>query len=111
MPDVSLTVDGKKLTAPAGTLLIEACKSAGIEVPSFCYYPNLSLQGACRMCVVKVEKMPKLQTACTTVVAEGMVVSTDSDSAQSRSDGGTVARESSARLSGLRCGRRVRTQA
>ena len=79
MPDVNLTVDGKKLTAPAGTLLIEACKSVGIEVPSFCYYPGLSLQGACRMCVVKVEKMPKLQTACTTVVAEGMVVATDSD--------------------------------
>jgi len=79
MADVNLTVDGKKFTAPAGTLLIEACKSAGIEVPSFCYYPGLSLQGACRMCVVKVEKMPKLQTACTTVVAEGMVVATDSD--------------------------------
>jgi NADH-quinone oxidoreductase subunit G len=78
MADVNLTVDGKKLAAPAGTLLIEACKSAGIEVPSFCYYPNLSLQGACRMCLVKVEKMPKLQTACTTVVGEGMVVSTDS---------------------------------
>ncbi|SPF49743.1 NADH-quinone oxidoreductase, chain G [Candidatus Sulfotelmatobacter kueseliae] len=79
MADVNLTVDGKKFTAPAGTLLIEACKSVGIEVPSFCYYPNLSLQGACRMCLVKIEKMPKLQTACTTVVSEGMVVSTDSD--------------------------------
>ena len=79
MPDVILIVDGKKLTAPAGTLLIEACKSAGIEVPSFCYYPNLSLQGACRMCLVKIEKMPKLQTACTTVVMEGMNVTTDSD--------------------------------
>jgi len=78
MPDVNLTVDGKKLTAPAGTLLIEACKSVGIEVPSFCYYPNLSLQGACRMCLVKIEKMPKLQTACTTVVGEGMIVTTDS---------------------------------
>ena len=77
MADVNLTVDGKKVTAPAGTLLIEACKSVGIEVPSFCYYPNLSLQGACRMCLVKVEKMPKLQTACTTVIGEGMVVSTD----------------------------------
>jgi NADH-quinone oxidoreductase subunit G len=76
---VTLTVDGKKVTAPAGSLLIEACKSAGIEVPSFCYYPGLSLQGACRMCVVKVEKMPKLQTACTTGVTEGMIVSTDSD--------------------------------
>src|ERR1700722_3456418 len=79
MADVNLTVDGKKVTAPAGTLLIEACKSAGIEVPSFCYYPNLSLQGACRMCLVKVEKMPKLQTACTTVISEGMVAITNSD--------------------------------
>ncbi|MGA7968182.1 MAG: NADH-quinone oxidoreductase subunit NuoG [Terriglobales bacterium] len=79
MADVNLTVDGKKVTAPPGTLLIEACKSAGIEVPSFCYYPNLSLQGACRMCIVKIEKMPKLQTACTTVITEGMIVATDSD--------------------------------
>ena len=78
MADVNLTVDGKKLTVPAGTLLIEACKTVGIEVPSFCYYPNLSLQGACRMCLVKIEKMPKLQTACTTVVGEGMVVTSDS---------------------------------
>jgi NADH-quinone oxidoreductase subunit G len=77
MADVTLTVDGKKITAPAGSLLIDACKSVGIEVPSFCYYPNLSLQGACRMCLVKIEKMPKLQTACTTTVGEGMVVITD----------------------------------
>jgi NADH-quinone oxidoreductase subunit G len=77
MADVNITVDGKKVTAPTGTLLIEACKSVSIEVPSFCYYPNLSLQGACRMCLVKVEKMPKLQTACTTVIGEGMIVATD----------------------------------
>ena len=79
MPDVNITVDGKKVTAPAGTLLIEACKSVGIEVPSFCYYPGLSLQGACRMCLVKIEKIPKLQTACTTVISEGMTVTTASD--------------------------------
>src|SRR5580704_517085 len=79
MADVTFTVDGKKITAPTGSLLIDACKSAGIEVPSFCYYPNLSLQGACRMCLVKIEKMPKLQTACTTTVTEGMIVATDSD--------------------------------
>jgi NADH-quinone oxidoreductase subunit G len=79
MSDVTLTVDGKKVTAPAGTLLIEACKTVGIEVPSFCYYPNLSLQGACRMCLVKIEKMPKLQTACTTVISEGMIVTSDND--------------------------------
>jgi NADH-quinone oxidoreductase subunit G len=79
MADVNITIDGKKVAAPAGTLLIEACKNVGIEVPSFCYYPNLSLQGACRMCLVKVEKMPKLQTACTTVISEGMIVTTNSD--------------------------------
>jgi len=79
MADVNITVDGRKLTASAGTLLIEACKSAGIEVPSFCYYPGLSLQGACRMCLVEIAKMPKLQTACTTVIQEGMAVTTTSD--------------------------------
>jgi NADH-quinone oxidoreductase subunit G len=78
MPDVTFKVDGQTLTAPAGTLLIEACKSAGIEIPAFCYYPNLSLQAACRMCVVRIEKAPKLATACTTTVAEGMVVITES---------------------------------
>jgi NADH-quinone oxidoreductase subunit G len=77
MPDVKFTVDGKQLTAPAGTLLIDACKSAGIEIPAFCYYPGLSLQAACRMCVVRIEKMPKLQTACTTPVTEGLVVQTE----------------------------------
>ncbi|HLJ75782.1 MAG TPA: NADH-quinone oxidoreductase subunit NuoG [Acidobacteriaceae bacterium] len=78
MADVTFTVDGRKLTAPAGTLLIEACRMHGIEIPAFCYYPGLSLQAACRMCVVRLEKVPKLQTACTTPVAEGMVVTTES---------------------------------
>ena len=77
MPDVTLTVDGREITAPAGTLLIDACKANGIQIPSFCYYPGLSLQAACRMCVVRIEKMPKLQTACTTPVAEGMVVQSE----------------------------------
>jgi NADH-quinone oxidoreductase subunit G len=79
MPDVTFIVDGKTLTAPAGTLLIEACRKAGIEIPAFCYYPGLSLQAACRMCVVRQEKVPKLQTACTTTVAEGQVFITESD--------------------------------
>ena len=78
MPEVTFTVDGKKLTAPAGTLLIEACRKAGIEIPSFCYYPGLSLQAACRMCLVRQEKVPKLQTACTTVIAEGQIFTTES---------------------------------
>src|SRR3954470_2928945 len=76
--NVTITVDGKQVTAPAGTLLIDACKAVGIEIPSFCYYPGLSLQAACRMCVVEIEKMPKLQTACTVPVGEGMVVTTNS---------------------------------
>jgi NADH-quinone oxidoreductase chain G len=79
MADVTFTIDGKKVTAPAGSLLIEACRAASIAVPSFCYYPGLSLCGACRMCLVRLEKVPKLQTACTTPVAEGMVVHTDND--------------------------------
>jgi NADH-quinone oxidoreductase subunit G len=78
MADVTFTVDGKKLTAPAGMLLIDACRKAGIEIPAFCYYPGLSLQAACRMCVVRQEKVPKLQTACTTTVAEGQVFTTES---------------------------------
>src|SRR5436309_7682886 len=76
---VTITVDGKSITAPAGTLLIEACKAVGIEVPSFCYYPGLSLQAACRMCLVRIEKMPKLQTAGTVVITDGMVVTTEYD--------------------------------
>ena len=83
MPDVQdkvqLSVNERTLEVPKGTLLIEACKSSGIEVPSFCYYPGLALQGACRMCMVEIEKTPKLQTACTVVVQPGMVVRTDTD--------------------------------
>jgi NADH-quinone oxidoreductase subunit G len=60
-------------------LLIEAAKQVGIEIPSYCYYPNLTLQGACRMCLVAIERMPKLQTACTTVVTNGMVVHTETE--------------------------------
>ena len=74
---VTFTLDGRQLTVPAGTLVIEAARRLGIEVPSFCYYPGLSLQAACRMCLVEVEKAPKLQTACTLVVMEGMVVRTN----------------------------------
>jgi NADH-quinone oxidoreductase subunit G len=74
---VHFTIDGHALEAPAGTLLINAAKHAGIAIPAFCYYDGLSLQAACRMCLVEVEKTPKLQVACTLPVAEGMVVHTD----------------------------------
>ena len=70
---VKFTLDGQELQAAPGTLLITAAKQAGIEIPAFCYYEGYSLQAACRMCLVEVEKMPKLQTACTLPVAEGMI--------------------------------------
>jgi len=73
---VKISVDGRELQPRPGTLLIDACRAAGIEVPSFCYYPGLSLQAACRMCLVEIEKAPKLQTACTVPVSEGMIVRT-----------------------------------
>jgi NADH-quinone oxidoreductase subunit G len=75
MPDpVKFTLDGQEIQAAPGTLVITAAKQAGIEIPAFCYYEGYSLQAACRMCLVEVEKMPKLQTACTLPVAEGMIV-------------------------------------
>jgi len=74
---VTLTIDGRTIQAAPGTLVIDAAKHAGIEVPAFCYYEGLTLQAACRMCLVEVEKMPKLMTACTLPVGEGMVVRTE----------------------------------
>src|SRR5215475_6264042 len=76
---ITLKINDRDVQVPPGTLVIEATRRLGIEVPSFCYYPGLSLQAACRMCLVEVEKMPKLQTACTLVATEGMVVKTNSD--------------------------------
>src|SRR6266566_3800514 len=77
--DITLKIDDREATVPPGTLVIEAARRMGIEVPSFCYFPGLSLQAACRMCLVEVEKAPKLQTACTLVATDGMVVRTDTD--------------------------------
>jgi len=76
---VKLKIDDREVEVPAGTLVIEATRRLGIEVPSFCYYPGLTLQAACRMCLVEVEKAPKQQTACTLVATEGMVVRTNTD--------------------------------
>src|SRR5713101_1944109 len=80
MPNlVKFTINDRQYEAPAGTLVIEAAKRNGIEIPSFCYYEGLALQAACRMCLVEIEKAPKLMVACTTPVAEGMVVRTESE--------------------------------
>lgn len=76
---VSLTVDGRTISVPKGTLLIEACRQLGVDVPFFCYHEHMSPFGACRMCLVKVEGVPKPVTSCTTTVTDGMVVYSDTD--------------------------------
>jgi NADH-quinone oxidoreductase subunit G len=76
---ITLKINDRDVQVPQGTLVIEATRRIGTEVPSFCYYPGLSLQAACRMCLVEVEKMPKMQTACTLVATEGMVVRTNTE--------------------------------
>ncbi len=75
-PSVMLTIDGTAVTVPKGTTVYQAAKRAGVEIPIFCYHDRMPPLGACRMCLVKVEKMGKLQTSCTLEAAEGMVVST-----------------------------------
>lgn len=74
---VKLTINEQAVEAPAGMLLIDAAKLAGIEIPAFCYYEGMALQAACRMCLVEIEKAPKLMAACVVPVAEGMVVRTE----------------------------------
>jgi NADH-quinone oxidoreductase subunit G len=79
---IRLTIDGREVTVPEGTLVVDAATEAGIEVPVYCYHQALGSLGACRICLVEIEKMPKLATACTTTVAEGMVVHTRSAAAE-----------------------------
>ena len=77
---VTLTIDGKEVTVPAGTLIIRAAEQVGVEIPRFCDHPMLEPVGACRQCYVEVEGQRKLFTSCTTTVAEGMVVRTQATS-------------------------------
>jgi NADH-quinone oxidoreductase subunit G len=80
METVKLTINGQEVTAPKGELLIEVCEMNGIYLPRFCHFTGLTPQASCRLCVVRVDnpKIPKLQTACTMPVSDGMVVITDS---------------------------------
>jgi len=75
---IKLKINDKEISVEKGTLLIEAAKRAGVEIPHFCYHPRLKPDANCRMCLVEIEKMPKLQTSCSTPSTEGMVVRTDS---------------------------------
>ncbi|MBD0305062.1 MAG: NADH-quinone oxidoreductase subunit NuoG [Nitrospiraceae bacterium] len=73
---VDVTIDGQKISVPKGTLVIEAARQAGVMIPHFCYHPKLKPDANCRMCLVEIEKVPKLQTSCSTPVTNGMVVRT-----------------------------------
>jgi NADH-quinone oxidoreductase subunit G len=82
---VTLTIDGRAVSVPKGTTVLQAAIEAGIQVPFYCYHPGLGIDASCRVCLVKIEKMPKLQTSCSTPVAEGMVVHTkDAESVEGR---------------------------
>ena len=66
METVNLTIDGKPLAVEKGKTVLQAAIEHGIKVPYYCYHPGLGIDGSCRVCLVKIEKMPKLQTACST---------------------------------------------
>src|SRR6266511_3922483 len=77
---VTLTIDGLEVTAPENSMLVDAAKHGDVEIPVFCYEPKLGAPvGACRMCLVEIEGIPKLQTGCSTPVKDGMVVHTQTD--------------------------------
>ena len=76
---IKVTINGKAFEVPKGARLIDVCRDKAFDIPSFCYYSDLALQASCRMCLVRIEKMPKLQTSCTIICTDGMVVTTQSD--------------------------------
>ena len=78
---INLTIDGQTLAVPKGTTVYKAAEQLGITIPIFCYQDRMPPFGACRMCLVEVEKFPKLQASCTLEVAEGMIVKTQSQGA------------------------------
>ena len=85
MDTVTLTIDGKQVTVAKGKTVLQAAIEAGISVPYYCYHPGLAVDGSCRVCIVKIEKMPKLQTSCSTFCTDGMIVSTrDPETTQAR---------------------------
>jgi NADH-quinone oxidoreductase subunit G len=76
---ISVTVNGVAVTVPKGTLILDAAKKVGIDIPIFCSHPKMAPVAVCRMCLVEVEKMPKMQPACAVQVTEGMVIRTSTD--------------------------------
>jgi NADH-quinone oxidoreductase subunit G len=81
-----LTIDGKEVEVEPGTTVIRAAEKAGIFIPRYCWHPGLTIAGNCRMCLVEIEKMPKLVISCSTQIAEGMVVRTTSPKVKEAQD-------------------------
>jgi NADH-quinone oxidoreductase subunit G len=77
-----LSIDGREIEVPAGLTVIQACELAGIEIPRFCYHERLSVAGNCRMCLVEMERSPKLIASCAMPVADGMAIRTDTPAVQ-----------------------------
>jgi NADH-quinone oxidoreductase subunit G len=76
---IKVTINGQDFEVEKGARLIDVCLEKGFGIPSFCYYKDLALQASCRMCLVRIEKMPKLQTSCTITCTDGMIVTTQSE--------------------------------
>lgn len=76
---IKVTINEQEFTVDKGARLIDVCREKGFGIPSFCYYKDLELQASCRMCLVRIDKMPKLQTSCTIICTDGMVVTTQSE--------------------------------
>jgi NADH-quinone oxidoreductase subunit G len=73
---VTLTIDEHSVEAPKGQTILDAAKMVGVQIPHYCYHPGLPIVGSCRMCLVEIDKVPKMQPSCATMVSEGMVVHT-----------------------------------
>src|SRR6266567_340617 len=76
---IKVTINGRDFQVAKGARLIDVCRENQFDIPSFCYYADLALQASCRMCLVRIEKMPKLQTSCTIICTDGMVVTTQGE--------------------------------
>ena len=76
MDTVKVTINGRELTVEKGKTVLQAALENGVELPYYCYHPGLGVDGSCRVCIVKIEKMPKLQTSCSTMCTDGMIVHT-----------------------------------
>ena len=84
---VTLTIDGREVTVPRGTSLLQAAATLGIEVPHYCYHPGLSAPVQCRICLVEVEGAPKLQPSCVTLAESGQTIHTESERARAMRQG------------------------